>query len=82
MAKRCTVDWFRLLCDLKRFDFSHNDIFRITSIPIGTLAGYKQGAEPRHTDGEKLIKLWCAVTGGSRDDLPKIKKSHWWSYHL
>lgn len=78
MAKRCAVDWFRLLCDLKKFDFSHNDIKNMTGIPVGTLAGYKQGAEPKHADGEKLVKLWCNVTGGSRLDLPKVSRS---SYH-
>lgn len=82
MAKRINIDWFRVICDLKKFNLSHNDIKNITDIPVGTLSGYKQGAEPRHSDGEKLVKLWCVATGGSRGDLPKISKDKWWSYHF
>ncbi|AZS49322.1 hypothetical protein DM558_00360 [Entomomonas moraniae] len=75
MAKRrCKTDWFRLLSDLKRFGFSHNDIFKRTSIPIGTISGYKQGSEPKHADGERLIRLWCEVTGGNREDAPTVSR--------
>ncbi|QGW75980.1 hypothetical protein GPJ81_04605 [Pseudomonas alkylphenolica] len=32
-----------------------------------TLIGWRQGAEPRYSEGERLVLLWCKITGESRD---------------
>lgn len=82
MSRRCNTDWFRIICDLGRFNMSLQAIANIIGVPKPTIVGWKQGAEPRHSDGEKLVQLWCSVTGGGRQDLPGINKQHWWSYHL
>ncbi|UYZ82791.1 hypothetical protein MTZ49_09215 [Entomomonas sp. E2T0] len=82
MSKRCDTDWFRVICDLNKFNLSLQAISNIIQVPKPTIVGWKQGAEPKHGDGEKLVKLWCSVTGGSRTDLPGISKDAWWSYHF
>lgn len=79
MSRRCVTDWFVVLNDLKTFGFSHNDIKSVTKIPVGTLSGFKAGAQPKHRDGEELLKLWCAVTGGDKEDAPKVTGR---SYHF
>lgn len=67
------VDWFRLLDDLKRAGNSLYDIEGKIEIPKSTLIGYKQGSEPKHCDGEKLITFWCKVTCRHRTEIPLVR---------
>ena len=64
------VDWFRVLDDLKRLGFSLYAIEAQVSITKSTLIGYKQGSEPKHRDGERLIGFWCQSTNRAREELP------------
>lgn len=64
------VDWFRLIDDLKRAGKSLYDAGEATGIPTSTIYGYKEGAEPKHSDGEVLIGYWLRVTGMHRADVP------------
>lgn len=72
--RRSVVDWFMLLVELKKQGYSHHKIFNHTKIPVGTLAGFKQGSEPKHGDGERLISLWCKVTGKNREFVPRVTR--------
>lgn len=65
------VDWFRLICDMKRLGFSTRRIAIETAIPYGTIAGYKSGSEPKYSDGEILIEYYRAMTGKSLDQVPQ-----------
>lgn len=67
------VDWFRLLDDLKRAGKSLYDIEAGVSIPKSTLVGYKNGSEPKHCDGEKLITFWCKSTSRHRTEIPLVR---------
>lgn len=67
---RQRVDWFRVLADLQYLGMSNNEAADRLGIPQRTLAGWKEGAEPRHCDGEALVALWCDMTGKSRAGLP------------
>ncbi|AZS49325.1 hypothetical protein DM558_00375 [Entomomonas moraniae] len=86
MAKSCVsrycVDWFRVICELDDCKYDIQKISESIEIAYTTIHGWKMGTEPRHADGERLIKLWCKVTGKSRKDLPVLDASCWWSYHL
>lgn len=64
------IDWFRILDDLKRLGFSLYALEAHIAIPKSTLIGYKQGAEPKHTDGERLVGFWCQVTANGREHVP------------
>lgn len=64
------TDWFRVLSDLARHGVDVRAIRRRLNIPKSTLAYWKQGNEPRHSDGERLLALWCEATGRPREDAP------------
>jgi hypothetical protein len=67
------VDWWRVIVDLCRAGHTHESI--ATSIRVGksTIAGWKEGSEPRHKDGEVLIEMWVEVTGNSRETVHRLR---------
>lgn len=72
MSHRLTVDWFMVLADLKAVGLSTYAVADLINVPKGTLLGWKNtGAEPKHSDGEKLISLWCSSQKRPRAELPK-----------
>ena len=38
--------------------------------PRKTVIGWHDGAQPKHSDGEVLIKRWCELSGKARAFLP------------
>lgn len=65
------VDWFRLLMDLKRAGLGLEGIALRVEVSKSAVIGWKNlDAEPRHTDGERLIALWAEMTGHATDRLP------------
>lgn len=46
-----------------------------------TVIGWKQGAEPRHSEGDRLLTFWTNVTGRDRTAVPMVSINDWWSYH-
>ncbi|MDO8346378.1 MAG: hypothetical protein Q7S85_00610 [Rugosibacter sp.] len=71
------VDWFRILDDLKRQGFSLYALEAQVAIPKSTLIGYKQGAEPNHMTGERLIAFWRQAMGRPRELVPMISRHDW-----
>lgn len=71
------TDWFRVIVDLERSGYKHATIALSVDAPRTTLLGWKQGAEPKHRHGERLIALWCRVEGRGRDLLPTISTFDW-----
>lgn len=65
------IDWFRLLDDLARAGVPVSSVAMHTRAPRSTILGWKQGAEPKHRDGELLLDLWIAKTGQSRHEAPR-----------
>jgi hypothetical protein len=73
-----TIDWFRLLADLKRRGFSTREVARrLTALlraigqpPISEahLRHYARGGEPRWPEGHALVTLWLEVTGTAVGD--------------
>lgn len=74
MAPRSTddIDWFRIVSDLQRRDYSLRKTCRTLNRSAMTVHGWANGTEPRHRDGEALIRLWCEATGNVRDSAPRI----------
>ncbi|WP_070106306.1 hypothetical protein [Burkholderia plantarii] len=69
------VDWFRVLEDVRRADYTLAEIAQYTRIPRTTLLGYRNlGAEPKHWAGVTLLKLWSQVTGNTAADAPTIER--------
>ncbi|MCI1005221.1 hypothetical protein [Herbaspirillum sp. C7C8] len=69
-APEVRINWFNVFADLKRAAWSMYRIESQLHIPKTTLLGWKDGAEPKHFDGERLIQLWTDVTGQKREQLP------------
>jgi len=70
------VDWWRVITDLSCKGMTMEAISSSASVPLSTLAGYKNlNVEPKHADGERLLSLWrkkCApavpvITGSVRN---------------
>jgi len=75
------IDWFQVISDLGRRGFPLQLIAESIGVAKSTLIGWKQGAEPKHGDGEKLVGFWCRVMEKPRDDLPMVGIDAWWAYH-
>lgn len=65
------IDWFQILTDLNRLGVPVSSVSQQTRIPKSTILGWKQGAEPKHADGELLIDLWIGLTGNNRHQAPR-----------
>lgn len=53
------VDWERIIADLRRSGLSVVEVADAVGIPKSTLLGYRNfDAEPKHADGEALLRLW------------------------
>jgi transposase-like protein len=75
------IDWFAVFCDLNRRGISVQGVAEEIGVPKSTLLGWKQGAEPKHGDGERLICFWCRVMERQREALPLVSGGDWWAYH-
>lgn len=64
------VDWPRLIVDLSGAGLSLRLVQHALDVPTSTIQGWKKGAQPRHSVGERLINLWCNTTGQARDAVP------------
>lgn len=81
------VDWCRVLGDIAhllgdvdqpsptRMPCSQEQLAAALKIPRGTLRGWMDGSEPRHTDGEALLDRWCRMTGKARIFAPTERRS-------
>lgn len=65
------VDWFQVIVDLSRRGYTSQSIADAIDVPKSTFLGWKQGAEPKHVEGERLVRLWMELTQQPREQLPK-----------
>lgn len=78
-AKR--IDWFRVITMVLRGGYSIQSAADVIDVARTTLIGWKQGAEPRYTEGERLVLLWMDVTKLDRSNLPMVSVTDCWAYH-
>lgn len=74
------TDWFQVIIDLSWRGIVLQKISGSIGVPKSTILGWKQGAEPKHGEGEKMISLWCRVMDRPREALPKVRADAW-NYH-
>ena len=69
---RIRVDWFRVVAELQGKGYKIENIAAAIGVAKSTLMGWRNPpySEPRHADGERLVQLWCRVTGLPRDAIP------------
>jgi len=76
-----TIDWFQVIMEISRYGLSMQVIAQTIGVARTTLLGWKQGAEPRHSEGDRLLTFWTSVTGHDRSEAPMVSISDWWAYH-
>ena len=65
------IDWPALVRDLERSNLTMRGIGKMIGTDHSTVVKWKNdGKEPGHYTGERLITLWCAVTGCNRNLVP------------
>lgn len=74
------IDWFRVITDVLRNGYSIQRAADEINVARTTLIGWRQGAEPRYSEGERLVLLWCKSTDSEREDLPMCSAA--WDYHF
>lgn len=65
-----TVDFPRMLRNLKAKGLSRNNIAMQANIQISSINHYEAGTMPLHPAGERLIDLWCSTMELPRDKVP------------
>lgn len=71
------VDWFAILVGLGRKGLTTAHIALEVRVPKSTILGWKQGSEPNHADGERLIGLWLRLTESQRAQVPMTNAPEW-----
>lgn len=66
------IDWFQVLTDLSRAGVPVSAVAPAIRVPKSTILGWKQGAEPKFTDGEKLVALWAGITQRLATEVPRL----------
>jgi hypothetical protein len=72
-AHLVVIDWRAVVEGLRRAGLSFQAISMHANLPKSTVIGYRDGATPKHPDGERLIELWCGTTNHTREQLPKTR---------
>lgn len=67
------IDWSAILDELRRRGIGPSSVAEQIGIPKSTLLGWRDGAQPGHADGEKLLAFWCRVTSSARESAPRIR---------
>lgn len=65
------VDFQRVLRALCVMGLNLNAVSLHANIARTSLRDYQNGTQPLHASGERLIILWCEMTGNHRDQVPR-----------
>lgn len=69
-ADSLRVDWQRLILTLRGLGMTETEIARRIRSPRTALVAWKNGTEPLHVTGERLILLYCSELSLTREDIP------------
>lgn len=67
---RYVTDWSAMIYSLRAQGFTFPQLALELLIPKSTLIGYRDGATPRHDDGEVLLNFWLGATNSTRGQEP------------
>jgi len=68
---RYVTDWTAILDSLRRLGFTFQQLAQVLRIPKSTLINYRDGATPRHPEGEVLLSFYLHATLTERGAEPK-----------
>lgn len=58
VTRKPTVDWFRILSDLRKVGMTQVHIARALQVTRRKVRGWADGCSPRYEDGRALLFLW------------------------
>lgn len=58
IKRKPSVDWFRILSDLRRAGMSQCAVARVLGVPRNRVKHWAVGKLPRYDDGRALLYLW------------------------
>ena len=61
ICRQPAVDWFRILAELRRADFTQVKVAKELQVPRSRVRDWAAGMAPRYEDGRALIMLWRLV---------------------
>lgn len=73
IAKETTIDFARLLRQLRNMGYDVNQIAMRANLSVSAIRNYASGTMPLHPNGERIIALWCDIAGKTRADCPTIR---------
>jgi hypothetical protein len=53
---------------------SQHAVADLLGVPRSTLRNWADGAQPKHSDGEKLLAAWCSLSGKARQFAPRERR--------
>lgn len=69
-----SVDWFRVITDLRRAGETYLRIARAVAVSESAVRLWAGGTEPRYRDGVALLLLWERVTGKTQECAPLVSR--------
>jgi hypothetical protein len=66
------IDWPQVVTELHRIGIADEAIAKSLGVSRARVRGWNQYRhEPRHSDGEALLDLWCERTANMRESAPR-----------
>lgn len=69
VAKHRT-DWAQVVSDLRKHGYTQAGVAKAARVSKESLRSWKDGHEPLHDAGHRLLSLWAKTTGKTYDDRP------------
>jgi hypothetical protein len=67
-ADEAVIDWFAVITVLSRRGWRQRALGAVLGVAPSTIHGWKQGAEPKYSEGKKLLTLWRRVMCEAREE--------------
>lgn len=67
-ADEAVIDWFAVITVLSHRGWRQRALGAVLGVAPSTIHGWKQGAEPKYSDGKKLLTLWRRVMRDAREE--------------
>lgn len=68
------VDWWHIITDLCRHGHTHASIGISIGVGKSTVNDWKNNeARPKFDEGDVLVRMWCEITGNSRESVPRLR---------
>lgn len=69
------VAWALIVADLKSRGHTNETIAKRIGATEGRVRKWVEiDCQPRHDDGERLLAMWCQVTGRQRETAPVVSR--------